>query len=55
MITQDAVPKGEVVVYPRALVPEADYSVVFRSTKVTRKAKGGLDARRNPLQLDPAR
>ena len=40
VITQDALPEGEVVVYPKALVPDAEYSVVFRSTKVTRKAKG---------------
>ena len=40
VITQDAVPKGEVVVYPKALVPEADYSVIFRSSRVGNKAKG---------------
>lgn len=40
VIMQDAAPKGEVVVYPKALVPEADYSVIVRSTKAGRRAKG---------------
>ncbi len=40
IITQDSVPDGAVVVYPRALVPEAEYSVTFRYGKGVHKATG---------------
>lgn len=39
-ILQDSLPKGEVVVYPKRLVPDANYSVAFRFDKATRTATG---------------
>ena len=39
-ILQDTLPEGEVVVYPKRLVPEATYSVAFRFTPDTRSASG---------------
>ncbi len=36
-IIQDAVAKGEAVVYPKRLVPEANYSVAFRFDKQAAK------------------
>ena len=39
-IFQDALPAGEVVVYPKALVPDARYTVAFRSNAETRTAGG---------------
>jgi hypothetical protein len=39
-IMQDAAPEGEVVVYPKALVPGAQYSVAFLYGKETRNATG---------------
>ncbi|MGD0743745.1 MAG: hypothetical protein ABSA45_01185 [Verrucomicrobiota bacterium] len=39
-ILQDAAPQGEVVVYPKALAPQADYSVTFRFNKDAFAAKG---------------
>lgn len=40
MISQDVNPAGEVVVYPKALVPNAQYHVAFRLNKEMRVATG---------------
>lgn len=40
VVFQDAVAKGEAVVYPKSLVPTANYSVAFRFNQLTRKATG---------------
>lgn len=40
VILQDELPKGEVVVYPKSLTPDTEYSVTFRFKKETRTAKG---------------
>ena len=39
-IIQDAAPLGEVVVYPKALAPQADYSVTFRFANESLAVKG---------------
>ncbi|MGA3334546.1 MAG: hypothetical protein ABSC62_10335 [Terracidiphilus sp.] len=39
-ILQDALPKSKVVVYPKALVPQANYSVAFRFGKKSFAANG---------------
>lgn len=39
-IFQDVLPKGEVVVYPKGLLPQVDYRVAFRFGKDSRMAKG---------------
>ncbi|MGD0579845.1 MAG: hypothetical protein ABSC08_13055, partial [Bryobacteraceae bacterium] len=39
-IIQDTLPQGEVVVYPKRLVPEASYNVAFRFAPDTRSATG---------------
>ncbi|MGA2984675.1 MAG: hypothetical protein ABSG32_12735 [Terriglobia bacterium] len=40
VIVREALPKSEAVVYPKALIPETQYSVAFRFGKETRTASG---------------
>ncbi len=51
-IFQDKLPKGEVVVYPKALEPETRYSVAFLFGKETRAALGA-DIMREGIRFQP--
>jgi len=52
-ILQDAAPRREVVVYPKALVPQADYSVTFRFAPGSSTAKGE-ELMRTGIRCQPA-